>query len=90
MKKNFVEPEVVRIDLKMTENIALSSQGERFFEIKRGTFSGFYATRQYVDECTAFVALTHLSLDYVDNVALTIDQKKEIHNLCPSWLFDLG
>ena len=89
MKKNFVEPELVRIDLKMTENIA-TSQGERFFEIKRGTFSGFFATRQYVDECTTFVALTYLSLDYVDNTVLTLEQKKEIHNLCPSWLFELG
>lgn len=30
MKKIFIEPEIVRIDLKMTENIADSSSGQGF------------------------------------------------------------
>lgn len=64
MKKNFIEPELVRIDLKMTENIAASGG-----EMKEAMFPlwGFddafsiYSTLQYENEgipCRTYLAHT--------------------------------
>lgn len=48
MKKKFVEPEIVRVDLKMTENIADSEQyGTEGF----GMLGFPVYTRQYVEQC---------------------------------------
>lgn len=80
MKKNFVEPELVRIDLKMTENIA-TSQGERYFRISNGNFR-FYATRQYIDQCTTFVAKTDILFNWAISSEMTMEQEEWIMDTC--------
>ena len=48
MKKKFVEPEMVRIELKMTENIADS---EQYDTSGYGELAFSVYTRQYVINC---------------------------------------
>lgn len=83
MKKNFVEPELVRIDLKMTENIA-TSQGDRYFRIQGGIFNSF-ATRQYVDMCSKFVAKTEIEFAWVLNSGLTMELEDMFWAHCRHW-----
>lgn len=59
MKKFFIEPEIVRIDLKMTENIADSSMPEN--PIPRDYEYGF---RYYV---TTSVGNDYMCYDYIFN-----------------------
>ena len=62
MKKKFVEPEIVRIEMKMTENIAQSDQyGEDF--IGEGQFRVY--TRQAVENCHDFYVNTNPPLPTV-------------------------
>ena len=64
MKKKFIEPELVRIELKMTENIAASGPGEKYYPIvSSNNFENMFATKQSADfYCTTFVADSHVSL----------------------------
>lgn len=65
MKKKFIEPELVRIDLKMTENIAISDDGVRYYPIiSPNNFENMFATKQGISGyCTRYVADSHVSLD---------------------------
>lgn len=56
MKKKFVEPEVVRFELKMTESIAASEQ----YSNGMGLLNIPVYTRQYVDECYGFYVQTNI------------------------------
>ena len=64
MKKNFIEPELVRIDLNMTENIAVSGTGELYYPINSSNgFEAMFATKQSAaGYCTTFVADSSVSL----------------------------
>ena len=63
MKKIFIEPEIVRIDLKMTENIASSSStdGLKPWDYEFGF--GLWVTTSVGNlfECTEFIFDTHLA-----------------------------
>lgn len=65
MKKKFIEPELVRIDLKMTENIAASDDGGKYYPIiSDNYFEAMFATKHSAaGYCTTFVADTFISLD---------------------------
>ena len=65
MKKKFIEPELVRIELKMTENIAVSGPGEKYYPIvSSNNFEAMFATKHSAaGYCTTFVADTSVSLD---------------------------
>lgn len=58
MKKKFVEPEIVRIDLKMTENIAGSEGYGEDELIGMGSLRVY--TRQFVDGCNTFYVGTEI------------------------------
>ena len=58
MKKKFVEPEIVRIDLKMTENIAASEGYGEEELIGLGSLHVF--TRQYVQGCNVYYVGTEI------------------------------
>ena len=58
MKKKFVEPEIVRIDLKMTENIADSEQYGKDELIGLGALQVY--TRQFVEGCNVFYVGTNI------------------------------
>lgn len=74
MKKKFVEPEMVRIELKMTENIADSEQydtsgyGELAFPVY---------TRQFVDHCQKYYVLTEIE-PYIHGITDTNELVKLI------------
>ena len=72
MKKKFVEPEIVRIDLNMTENIAESEQyGTEYF----GLLNMYVKTRQSVVECQELYVNTEIkpsNHDYTDPNQLVI------------------
>ena len=57
MKKKFVEPEMVRIELKMTENIADS---EQYDTSGYGELAFSVYTRQYVDHCQKYYVQTEI------------------------------
>lgn len=59
MRKVFVEPELKRIELNLTENIATSAE-----EVYSGTSGGFSVT-QYVEGCTGNVKGTGFSLQEI-------------------------
>ena len=56
MKKKFVEPEIVRIDLNMTENIADSEQ----YSEGVGSLGFRVYTRQFVDNCQVYYVQTSI------------------------------
>ena len=55
MKKKFVEPEIVRIDLNMTENIADSEQFDTEYS---GLLNIRVKTRQFVEQCHEYYVST--------------------------------
>ena len=59
MKKIFTEPEIVRIDLKMTENIAESEQFGEDEIIGMGSLRVY--TRQFVEGCNVYYVGTTIS-----------------------------
>ena len=56
MKKKFVEPEIVRIDLNMTENIADSEQ----YSEGVGSLGFRVYTRQFVEQCHEYYVSTNI------------------------------
>ena len=57
MKKKFVEPEIVRIDLNMTENIADSEQYDTEYS---GLLDMTVKTRQFVQQCHEYYVSTDI------------------------------
>ena len=57
MKKKFVEPEIIRIDLKMTENIADSEQYDIEYS---GLLNMTVKTRQFIEQCHEYYVSTNI------------------------------
>lgn len=57
MKKKFIEPEIIRIDLKLSENIAAS---EQFGTSGYSELSFSVYTRQYVENCQVYYVRTEI------------------------------
>ncbi len=85
MKKKFIEPELVRIDLNMTENIASSGNGEKYYPIiSSNGFEAMFATKQgATGYCTTFVADSSISLIEFHANPTAYTTNIDIVTMCP-------
>ena len=85
MKKKFIEPELVRIDLNMTENIASSGAGEKYYPIiSSNGFEAMFATKQSAaGYCTTFVADSSVSLVEFHANPTAYNTNLDIITTCP-------
>ena len=68
MKKKFVEPEIVRIDVKMTENIAASVEGDRNFYAGGGNTSIMLYARIYGSTCFKYMVESTYIIPVQDHI----------------------